>query len=137
MSKKLIFVCLFLAGLFFINPAMADQLAFKFISPSFGGDPNNGVFLLNEAQMQNGFKSPATPQLSPLDQFNTILNQQILYQLSQKLTASAFGESGGLQPGHYQMGNFVVDVSTGTNGLTVNIVDTSTGQTTTVQIPYY
>jgi curli production assembly/transport component CsgF len=136
MKKYLVFALL-LTVLFSTIPAGADQLTFKFISPSFGGDPNNGPFLLNEAQMQNGYKAPATPQPSALDQFNTILNQQILYQLTQKLTASAFGESGGLQPGTYQMGSFNVTVSTGANGLTCNIVDTSTGQTTTVQIPYY
>jgi curli production assembly/transport component CsgF len=42
------------ALLAFIAPASwAGNMVFQFVNPNFGGNPNNGAFLLNEAQAQN------------------------------------------------------------------------------------
>ena len=38
----------------------AAPLAYTPINPSFGGNPGNGVVLLNEAQAENNIKDPAT-----------------------------------------------------------------------------
>jgi|SRR5579884_22838 len=47
--------------------ARANQLTYQFISPSFGGNPLNGAFLLNSAQAQgNGVNSGSSPNLSGL-----------------------------------------------------------------------
>jgi curli production assembly/transport component CsgF len=122
---------------FMAGGAGASEIIYRPINPSFGGDPNNGPFLLNEAQAQNTFKDPPAAQKTALQQFNDQLNNEILYGLASKLTTAAFGEGSGIQAGHYQMGNFSVDISKSSGGLSVNILDTSTGNTTTVQIPYY
>ena len=137
--KKLLFGfgCLFLTGLLLAaSPAAASELIWKPINPSFvGGDPLNGPFLLNEAQAQNDKTLPKATT-DPLSDFNDTLNRQLLYQLSSKIVSSAFGETG-IKPGHYVMGNYTVDISTGANGLSVSITDNSTGGGTTVQVPYY
>jgi curli production assembly/transport component CsgF len=138
MKKLLLCLCCLLWGslLLAAAPAAASELVWKPINPSFvGGDPNMGSFLLNEAQMQND-KSLPTPQTDSLSQFNSTLNQQLLYQLSSKIVSAAFGESG-INPGHYVMGNFTVDIATGASGLSVSITDNKTGGGTTVQVPYY
>ena len=129
--------CLLLGSLLLGNgPVAASEIIWKPINPSFvGGDPNNGAFLLNEAQLQNDKQLP-TPQTSALQDFNNTLNQQLLYQLSSKIVSAAFGESG-INPGTYVMGNYTVKVSTSGSGLTVGITDNTTGAGTTVQVPIY
>lgn len=37
----------------------AGNMTFQFRNPNFGGNPNNGSFLLNSAQAQNSYKDPA------------------------------------------------------------------------------
>ena len=137
--KKLLFClcCLLLGGLLLAsNPAAASELIWKPINPSFvGGDPLNGAFLLNEAQLQNDKQLPKATT-DPLADFNDTLNRQLLYQLSSKIVSAAFGESG-ITPGHYVMGTYTVDITTGASGLTVTITDNKSGGGTTVQVPYY
>jgi curli production assembly/transport component CsgF len=138
MKKFLLWICCLLLGSLLLahDPAAASELVWKPINPSFvGGDPLNGAFLLNEAQMQNDKQLPKA-QTDPLSDFNDTLNRQLLYQLSSKIVSAAFGETG-INPGHYVMGNFTVDIATGANGLTVSITDNTTGGGTTVQVPYY
>ena len=138
MKKFLIgLFCAFLASLPLGGGTLtADELVWAPVNPSFvGGNPFNGAYLLNSAQLQNDMKAPQS-SINPLQQFNQTLNQQILYRLSSKIVESAFGETG-LTPGHYTMGNYVVDVTQGANGLTVSIVDTAGGGSTTVEVPYY
>lgn len=140
MKKRFLFyVCLVFGGLLFLTSGTivtATELIWEPINPSFiGGSPLNGSFLLNEAQAQNNTKDDVTKK-SALQDFNDTLNRQILYRLSSKLVDAAFGEQG-VNPGHYQMGNYIIDVTSDASGLSVHIVDTSTGNDTTVQIPYY
>jgi curli production assembly/transport component CsgF len=129
--------CLLLTGLPLAhNPAAASELIWKPINPSFiGGDPLNGAFLLNEAQLQNDKTLPKSTT-DALSSFNDTLNRQLLYQLSSKIVRAAFGESG-LNPGHYVMGTFTVDIATSAGGISVSIVDSKTGGSTTVEVPYY
>ncbi len=37
----------------------AGNMTFQFRNPNFGGNPNNGSFLLNSAQAQNSYKDPS------------------------------------------------------------------------------
>jgi curli production assembly/transport component CsgF len=139
MKKFLIvFFCLFLGSLpLAAGTLTASEIVWAPVNPSFvGGNPFNGAYLLNSAQLQNDKKESQPPSKTPLEQFNQSLNQQILYRLSTKIVDAAFGETG-LTPGHYTMGTYVVDVTGGADGLTVTIVDTAGGGSTTVMVPYY
>ncbi len=43
--------------LMLISPlSWAGTMTFQFRNPNFGGNPNNGAFLLNSAQAQNSIK---------------------------------------------------------------------------------
>ena len=118
------------------GPSTASELVWSPINPSFvGGNPLMGPVLLNEAQAQNK-ETEAKTTKSPLEEFNETLNRQILYRLSSKMVDKAFGEDE-LKNGHYMMGNFVVDITTNASGLNVSIIDTTSGGSTTVQVPYY
>ncbi len=60
----------------------------------------------------------------------------VLSKLFDKIVASAFGEDSSA-PGIYKIDNFDITVSRGLGGITVNINDTSTGNQTQVQVPYF
>ncbi|MGK3717187.1 curli assembly protein CsgF, partial [Escherichia coli] len=46
--------------LMLISPlSWAGSKTFQFRNPNFGGNPNNGAFLLNSAQAQNSYKDPS------------------------------------------------------------------------------
>lgn len=135
-------ICGIVCALFLMpeNVVKATPLIWTPINPSFGGSPFNGQWLLAQAEAQNKFvekKKPWTmPTRDPIQDFQNSLNRQILYKLSSKIVNAAFGEEG-LEPGHYNLDDYTIDVSSTISGIKVVITDTGTGNTTTVEIPYY
>lgn len=119
--------------------AQASELTYAPINPSFlGGNPNNGAWLLYQAQAQDNNKDPATidnDSKDSLDDFKDSLNRRILSNLAQKIVENAFGEEA-MTDGMYTMGDYKIQITNG-NGLYVHIEDISTGKTTTVNIPQY
>lgn len=71
--------------LFLAAPVTATELTHRFISPDFGGNAGNGVYLMNEAAAQNKFKDVPVviPQKSALENFKSTIQNVILGQLSQ------------------------------------------------------
>ena len=124
------------------NKSFAQQFVYQPINPNFGGSYLNGSWMLAEAQAQNNKTAPSSSSSlnsfnnNPLQNFQQSLDQQILSQLSQKIVTSAFGE-GSLTQGHYQLGNYIIDINPSTDGLHVNIQDNSNGNQTTIVVPYY
>ena len=123
-----------------VSTTTATELVWSFINPSFvGGSPFNASWLMAAAQAQNkhlektlGYQRP-----DPFDDFENNLNRQLLSRLTTKILDEAFGESEEpLQTGEYIVGGYIIDISTD-GGITVEITDTVTGNTTLVQIPYY
>jgi curli production assembly/transport component CsgF len=111
--------------------AAAQDLVYKAVNPAFGGDTFNYQWLLSSAQAQ---KAPV--QLDQLQQFQQSLNQQILGQLAQRLVGNQFG--GGTDPlkaGNYKVGTYQIGVAPSGTGFSINILDTSTGNQTTITIP--
>lgn len=117
----------------------ATELTYAPINPSFlGGNPNNGGWLLYQAQAQDNNKDPASIESSStdsLDDFKSSLNRRILSNLAQKIVENAFGEEA-MTDGMYTMGDYKIQITSG-NGLYVHIEDVTTGKTTTVNIPQY
>ena len=128
-------VCALLLGN--ANMARASELVYTPINPSFGGNPLNGQWLLNLAQAQNKFKEERWRR-EPLEEFQDMLTRQILYRMTSAIIDEAFGEYGeALQPGHYEVGNYTIDITTDGMVITVVMVDTVTGNMTTIEVPYY
>ncbi len=137
---KNIKILLLFVILFTVKGVLAQQLVYTPVNPSFGGYYYNGQVLLSEAQAQNGFSSGASVtnpySQNPLDNFKNTLNQQILSQLSRQLLSNLFGEAG-LKAGHYDLGDYSIDITPGGDGVHIDIFDNTSGDQSTVIVPYF
>ena len=116
-----------LAGLSMLlcTGAGATEMVYAPVNPSFGGNPNNAPGLLGIAQAQNGFKAPT---ISPLQTFNTNLQNAILSRLSTEAVNTLFGKTSPLTPGTYDTAGYSIKITDAGNGdLTVQTTDKSTG----------
>lgn len=134
--KTFLIILSLAAGMFF---GKSQQLVYKPINPAFGGDTFNYQWLLSSANAQNQFDeknsySDLLDNLNSVDSFSQSLNRQVLSELSRKLFEDQFGE-GSIQPGNYLFGSLYLQVTTTSQGLLINILDTSTGDQSEIVIP--
>ena len=107
----------------------ATELVYTPISPSFGGNPLNGNFLLQKAQSQNAHKADSA-QLSFVDKFRDALERNIINSLTRRIA------DGEIVEGVYNTGEYLIEVSNGTDGsVIVNITNLETGEITIITIP--
>ncbi|KGL61339.1 curli production assembly/transport component CsgF [Polaribacter sp. Hel1_33_49] len=106
------------------------------ISPFFGGDAYNYQQILASAVAQNDFTDEQTQFKAPtaLENFTNSLNTRLLSALSQSLFQQELGDTN-LTVGTYTFGDLVVEITPGTNGLNVNILNITTGEQTLISIP--
>ncbi len=120
----------------------AQQFVYNFINPSFlGGSSFNASWMLQLAQAQNGHQGESTDfsrdwDTDPLDDFSESLNRQILSQVSRQLMDSMFGEEG-LEEGTYELGDYIIDITEGAEGVDINIRDLRDGSETSILVPYF
>lgn len=115
-----------------ISPqSWGGNMVFQFVNPNFGGNPKNGSFLLNEANAQNSYKDPngydfdtSTP--SPLDNFTSVIQSQLLGNLMGNISQG--------KPGRLVTKDFIVDVKNTDGRLTMNILDRTTGKSSTIEV---
>lgn len=115
------------------NMAAPSELVYTPINPSFGGNPLNGQWLLNSAEAQNRFEE----EIDLMEEFEEMLNRQILLRITSNIITEAFGEEDVFYPGHYEVGNYAIDISTDGVVITVVMTDMVTGESTTIVVPYY
>lgn len=132
--KKFLILIFMFSG---VLSCFGQDFVYQPVNPAFGGNYLNYSWLLQSANAQNTYeeKSDASYETDPLGDFEQSMNRQILSQLSRSLMQNYFGEE--LSEGHYNIGNYEIDVAPGSNGLEVVIFDTSTGDKTTVTVPFY
>jgi curli production assembly/transport component CsgF len=125
-----------LSAVFFSLSMNAQDLVYKPKNPAFGGDTFNYQWLLSSAESQNKLKDDGieTDKKSELEKFIDNLNSQLLSQVSRSLFAEQFGNDG-ISEGTYTFGNLSIDVYPSEGGLTISILDTTTGEQTQVIIP--
>ncbi|BCG09970.1 MULTISPECIES: curli production assembly/transport protein CsgF [Buttiauxella] len=120
-------------SLLLISPlSWAGSMTFQFTNPNFGGNPNNGSFLLNSAQAQNSYKDPSfddnfgieTP--SALDNFTQAIQSQLLGGLLSNINTG--------KPGRMVTNDFIVDIANSDGQLQLNVTDRKTGKTSTIQV---
>ena len=110
----------------------AGNLTFQFINPNFGGNPNNGAFLLSEANAQNSYKDPnaydwgAVSGTSALDNFSSAVQSQLL--------GSLMGNVSSGKPGRLVTNDFIVDITNVDGRLLMNILDRKTGKSSTIEV---
>ena len=131
---KIISAILLLFGA--IISSNAQELVYKPINPSFGGETFNYTWMLNSAEAQNKFKEPdpTTANQSALQLFKNNLNNQLLSQVSNSVFQKQFGANG-IVAGSYTFGSLSVNIYPSNLGLIVDILDTDTGEKTQVVIP--
>lgn len=131
-----ILCCLYLS---IAEMAAATELIWTPINPSFGGLAYNADWLLASANAQNKYseKSQSTNTVGDMIQdFKTGVQRQVLSRLADRIVSTAFGEEG-LEQGHYNLGDFTVDVGADVSGINVVLKNAITGSQTTLQVPYY
>ena len=129
-------ICGVVCALFLGNANMArtSELVYTPINPSFGGNPLNGQWLMDQAQAQNRFR----PERDLMGTFEERLTRHVLARLSRMIIDEAFGEyDEALEAGHYEVGNYIIDITTDLDFITIFMEDTVTGDTTTIKVPYY
>ncbi|WP_373942386.1 curli assembly protein CsgF [Polaribacter sejongensis] len=135
MKEKVLLFVLFVC---FSSFSFSQQLVYKSINPFFGGGDSFAYQqLLASANAQNDFQEENTnpfTQSSEIDNFTDNLNRQLLNSLSRGLFQEQIG-SQGLSEGTYVYGSLVVEISPGVGGLSVSILNTSTGEQTQITIP--
>lgn len=109
----------------FSQPVTATELAYRFTDPSFGGNPLNGNFLINQASEQNATKEPVAPEKTELQLFTENFQSSILSGLADAASGNLIGADGNLTPNSsIRVGNFSVSVSDVINGgVSVSISD--------------
>ena len=121
-----------LVALLLIAPACwAGTMTFQFRNPNFGGNPNNGAFLLNSAQAQNSYKDPSydgytMEPTSALDNFTQVIQSQLLGGLLTNINTG--------KPGRMVTSDFIVDIANVDGQLQLNVTDRKTGKTSTIQV---
>ncbi len=115
----------------------AQQLTYQPTNPAFGGFSANYSWLLSSAQAQNDFTEDRANAFNrdPLADFQTNLQRQILNQLSRELITNRFGDLDLTQPGTFNFGDLQVQIIPGIDGISVQIFNNLTGETTTISIP--
>lgn len=112
-------------------------------NPNFGGNTFNYSWMLSQAQAQDRNVDPTTKRTSTtsgsstntLNNFAQSLQTQLLSRITSNLLNKQFGETS-LQPGTYKFGDFQVDISNGSDGVIIRIVDGKGGETS-ITVPYF
>ena len=113
-------------------PAVATDLVYSPMNPSFGGNPNNAPGLLAAAQAQNPYKAPTN---SPLQNFNSSLQQAILSRLTSQSLSLIFGANSKLVPGSYDTSAYTIHITDSGNGtLTISTLDKKTGAVVSFEV---
>lgn len=121
----------------FTATAGASDLVFEFTNPSFGGNAFNGQWILAKAQAQSRFKEKIEPfklpERDPLEEFTDRLRYAVLNGISNKITEQIFG--GESVTGHYNVGDYQIDIADSIDNIELVITDPTNGNTTEIVIP--
>lgn len=119
----------------FCQPALAQDMVYTPINPTFGGNPFNSAHLLGIANAQNKFKDPKSATSgSQADIFARQLQSRLLSALSSQIVDAIFGANA-QERGTVQFGEQVIEWVRGLDEVTLTITNTTTGEVTTIQVP--
>ena len=117
-------------------PAVAQQIVYEPINPSFGGDSFNSSHLLGVASAQNDYTDPsrATSQNSQTDLFLRQLQSRLLSSLASQVSDAICGDNP-QDNGTVVFGDQVIEFNRGLESVQLVITDNSTGSRTEIEIP--
>lgn len=139
MLRSLTLAFAFTLGAFALSarPATAQQFVYQPVNPAFGGSYLNYSWLLSSAQAQNLYQDQGADRFrrDPLADFEQSLQRQILSALSRSIVSDRFGGIDFTQEGRFDLGDFIVEVTPGLDGLTISIFNVLTGDESVVTVP--
>lgn len=117
------------------SPALAGDLVYAPIDPSFGGNPFNSAHLLGIANAQNKFKDPdSTSNGSQADIFARQLQSRLLAALSGQIVDAIFGANA-QDHGTVDFGGQTIEWVRNLDEVTLTITNDDSGEVTTIQVP--
>jgi curli production assembly/transport component CsgF len=117
--------------------AIAQDLVYEPINPSFGGNPFNSGHLLGIANAQNDFRDPRSQTTnSQADIFARQLQSRLLSALSSQIVDAIFGENP-QERGTIRFGGQTIDFVRGLDAVTLTITNDETGEVTEIVIPTF
>jgi curli production assembly/transport component CsgF len=118
-------------------PAIAQDITYQPVDPSFGGNPFNSAHLLGIANAQNDYKDPkATTNSSQADIFARQLQSRLLSALSSQIVDAIFGDNP-QESGTISFGGQTINFVRSLTEVTLTITDNDTGEVTTIVIPTF
>lgn len=120
-----------------VSPALAQDLTYEPISPTFGGNPFNSAHILGVANAQNDFRDPrATTNQSQADIFARQLQSRLLSALSSQIVNAIFGDNP-QESGTIKFGGQTIDFVRSLESVTLTITNDETGEVTEIIIPTF
>lgn len=118
--------------------AEAQDFVYEPTNPAFGGSPVNYSWMINSANSQNKYqRSGGGFSRDPLANFEQSLQRQVLSQLTRQIIGDRFGE-GNIdlsERSNFEFGEFNISINPGPDGVSINIQNILSGESTTVTIP--
>ena len=122
-----------------VPDARAQQFVYEPMNPAFGGSYLNYSWMLQSAEAQ---KDPEESEIdrfarNPLDDFQQSLQRQILSQLSRELILNRFRNLDLTREGRFDLGDYVVEITPGLDGLSIRVIDVLSGDESLITIPSF
>ena len=122
---------------FIASPALAQDITYQPVDPTFGGNPFNSSHLLGIANAQNKYKDPsAQKSTSQADIFAQQLQSRLLSALSSQIVDAIFGDNP-QESGTISFGGQTINFVRSLTEVTLTITDDDTGEVTTIVIPTF
>lgn len=118
--------------------AKAQDFVYQPKNPAFGGSYANYSWLMNSANQQNKFQGGRSGfSRDPLANFEESLQRQVLSQLTRQIIGDRFGEDNiNLdEQSSYEFGEFNINVNPGPDGVSIDIQNILSGESTSITIP--
>lgn len=116
--------------------SQAQELSFKFINPSFGGNPFYSDHLLGIATAQRPERPAEDDGLSEGEQFARQIQSRILSALSSSIVEAITGSDPG-SSGEFTVGDQTIFFERTLTEIRLTITDNVTGEITTIVVPVF
>lgn len=119
------------------SEAVAQDIVYQPVNPSFGGNPFNSNHLLGIANAQNDFTNPASSSnSSQADIFARQLQSRLLSALSSQIVTAIFGDNP-QESGTISFGGQTVRFIRSLTEVTITIINDDTGEETVIVVPTF
>jgi curli production assembly/transport component CsgF len=133
----LVKACLLASAVVVAVPAAAQDVVYRPISPTLGGNPFNSNHVLGVANANNDTRDPrATTSNSQADIFARQLQSRLLSALSSQIVDAIFGDNPQEQ-GIISFGGQTIEFFRSLDNVTLVIRDDTTGEETRIVVPLF